>query len=228
MKSCIYTYMYCTHIISLSVTMDPIFAVCLCVLFSFFLFLFIFHVKNLPQGYCLLLSFAICCENAAKKSKRLRERQTAKERERQGERKQNKNCNFSITRWGGAFLLLFCLICYGCCLCKNETYRVHYLLCFVYMAPTKIKIRSRILLIYLIKKDPVCCFYYCYLYFYFFITYNKSAEFAVLHNWICYSVTVLFTFARCVCGETERERQRGKWEPKEYAINSIEIMIHMR
>lgn len=39
----------------------------MCCIFFSFLFLFIFHVKNLPQGYCLLLSFAICCENAAKR-----------------------------------------------------------------------------------------------------------------------------------------------------------------
>lgn len=80
MKSCIYTYMYCTHIISLSVTMDPIFPVCLCVLFSF-LFVFIHFSCEKPASrllpspfFCYLLRK--CCQK-----EQTTERETDSERE---------------------------------------------------------------------------------------------------------------------------------------------------
>lgn len=175
--------MYCTHIISLSVTMDPIFAVCLCVLFSF-LFVFIHFSCEKPASrllpspfFCYLLRK--CCQK-----EQTTERETDGERERErGRERENKTKTAISPLHDEAALSCCCFVSFAMAAASAKMKLIEFIIFYAfYMAPTKIKIRSRILLIYLIKKDPVCCFYYCYLYFYFFITYNKSAEFAVLHN----------------------------------------------
>lgn len=206
----------CTHIICLSVTMDPIFAVCLCVVFSF---LFCFYSFFMWKTCLKVIAFSFLSLSAAKMLPKDRDKQRERERKR-GREKTKQKLQISPLHDEAALS--------GCCLCKNETYRVHYLLCFLY-GPNKNKNKVKDFAYLFNKERPcICCFYYCYLYFYFFIINNKSAEFAVLHNCIYFSVTLLFTFARCVCGQKEQERvrERGKWEPKECVINSIEIMIY--
>lgn len=72
MKSWCITYVYMIPHRVCIITMDSIWVS--------FVFLLVFHVKNLPQGYCLLffLSFAFCHENDAKRERK----KTARERER--------------------------------------------------------------------------------------------------------------------------------------------------
>lgn len=72
MKSWCITYVYMIPHRVCIITMDSIWVS--------FVFLLVFHVKNLPQGYCLLffLSFAFCHENDAKRERK----KSARERER--------------------------------------------------------------------------------------------------------------------------------------------------
>lgn len=178
-----------------------------CLLMCFIFFSFCFYSFFMWKTCLKVIAFSFLLLSAAKMLlKRANDWERDRQRER-GRERENKTKTAISPLHDEAALSCCCFVSFAMAAASAKMKLIEFIIFYAfYMAPTKIKIRSRILLIYLIKKDPVCCFYYCYLYFYFFITYNKSAEFAVLHNGICYSVTVLFTFARCVWRDRERER----------------------